>query len=93
MRIIDGNSWTGYLDGLAGATPRRGQMMTTEIQPNPVVPNDRNVLEWLALALTPGVGAGRGRKLVEAFDGVGRLFTASLTELEAAGVWRRGHST
>ena len=52
-------------------------------------------LQWLALSLTPGVGAGRGRKLVEMYGGIDRLFTASLTELEAAGlparqrkVWR-----
>ena len=43
-------------------------------------------LQWLALSLTPGVGAGRGRKLVESFDGIDRLFAASLTTLEAAGL-------
>jgi len=43
-------------------------------------------LQWLALSLTPGVGAGRGRKLVERFDGIERLFTASLTELETCGL-------
>ena len=43
-------------------------------------------LQWLALSLTPGVGAGRGRKLVEHFGGMERLFAASLTELEAAGL-------
>src|SRR5580704_3944066 len=43
-------------------------------------------LRWLALALTPGVGAGRGRKLVERFGGIDRLYSASLTELEAAGL-------
>ena len=43
-------------------------------------------LQWLALSLTPGVGAGRGRKLVEMYGGIDRLFTASLTELEAAGL-------
>jgi len=43
-------------------------------------------LQWLALSLTPGVGAGRGRKLVESFGGVDRIFAASLTELEAAGL-------
>lgn len=26
-------------------------------------------LQWLALSLTPGIGAGRGCKLVEAFGG------------------------
>jgi len=43
-------------------------------------------LQWLALSLTPGVGAGRGRKLVERFGGIDRLHRASLTELEAAGL-------
>jgi DNA processing protein len=45
-----------------------------------------STLKWLALSLTPGIGAGRGRKLVEYYDGVDRLFSASLTELEAAGL-------
>jgi DNA processing protein len=43
-------------------------------------------LQWLALSLTPGIGAGRGRKLVELFDGIDRLSRASLTELEGAGL-------
>ena len=43
-------------------------------------------LQWLALALTPALGPGRGRKLVEHFGGIERLFHASLTELEAAGL-------
>jgi DNA processing protein len=43
-------------------------------------------LQWLALLLTPGVGAGRARKLIDQFGEIGRLFTASLTELEAAGL-------
>jgi DNA processing protein len=43
-------------------------------------------LQWLALSLTPGVGAGRGRRLVENFGGVDGLFAASLTALEAAGL-------
>jgi DNA processing protein len=47
---------------------------------------DTSTLQWLALSLTPGVGAGRGRKLVELFDGIDRLSHASLTELEAAGL-------
>ena len=43
-------------------------------------------LQWLALSLTPGVGAGRGRRLVESFGGIDRLFASSLTALEAAGL-------
>jgi DNA processing protein len=42
--------------------------------------------EWLALALTPALGPTRGRRLVEHFGGVERIFQASLTELEAAGL-------
>jgi predicted Rossmann fold nucleotide-binding protein DprA/Smf involved in DNA uptake len=42
--------------------------------------------QWLALSLTPGIGAGRGRKLVELFNGIDRLFSATLTELEGAGL-------
>ena len=38
------------------------------------------------MALTPGIGASRGRKLVEFFGGVDALFSVSLTELEAAGL-------
>lgn len=43
-------------------------------------------LQWLALTLTPGIGASRGRRLVELFNGIDKLFIASLTELEAAGL-------
>ncbi len=43
-------------------------------------------LQWLALSLTPGVGAGRGRKLIERFGSIARVFQGSLTELEAAGL-------
>lgn len=45
-----------------------------------------NQLQWLALALTPGLGPTRGRRLVEHFEGVEAVFHASLTELEAAGL-------
>jgi len=41
---------------------------------------------WLALALTPGLGATKGKRLGEFFGGVDRVFQASLTELEATGV-------
>ncbi len=42
--------------------------------------------QWLSLSLTPGIGAGRGRRLVELFNGIDRLFSATLTELEGAGL-------
>ena len=43
-------------------------------------------LQWLALSQTPGIGAGRGRKLVDHFGSIERIFAAPLTELEAAGL-------
>ncbi len=52
---------------------------------NTVFAADRS-LKWLGLAMTPGVGAGRGKKLVEFFGGVDGIFAASLTDLEAAGL-------
>jgi DNA processing protein len=42
--------------------------------------------QWLALALTPGLGPTRGRRIVEFFGGVNAVFQASLTELEATGI-------
>ena len=41
-----------------------------------------NTVYWLALALTPGLGPTRGRKLVEHFEKIEDIFQASLTELE-----------
>ena len=43
-------------------------------------------LQWLALSLTPAMGPIRGHRLVQRFGGVERVFVASLTELEAAGL-------
>jgi len=43
-------------------------------------------LEWLALSLTPCLGATRIRRLVEHFGSAQDIFRASLTELEAAGL-------
>jgi DNA processing protein len=42
--------------------------------------------QWLALSLTPQLGPTRGRRLVEHFGEIERVFRASLTELEAAGI-------
>ena len=41
---------------------------------------------WLALALTPGLGPTRGRKLIQHFGSPERIFHSSLTELEATGM-------
>ena len=46
------------------------------------------IRQWLALALTPGLGANKSRRLVEFFGGVQAVFKATLTELEAAGIAR-----
>ena len=43
-------------------------------------------LQWLALVLTPGLGATRSRRLVEHFGSIDAVFRASLTELEATGL-------
>jgi len=48
--------------------------------------SDSRCLQWLALALTPRLGPARARLLVEHFGGVEKVFRASLTELEAAGL-------
>src|ERR1700674_4784172 len=42
-------------------------------------------MQWLALALTPGLGPTKARRVIEFFGSVQALFRASLTELEAAG--------
>ena len=42
--------------------------------------------QWLALALTPGLGANKSRRLVEFFGSIQAVFKATLTELEAAGL-------
>ena len=47
---------------------------------------DITTLQWLALVLTPGMGPIRGHRLVQHFGGIERVFVASLTELEAAGL-------
>jgi DNA processing protein len=43
-------------------------------------------LHWLALSMTPSLGPSRCRRLVEHFGSTKAVFSASLTELEAAGL-------
>jgi DNA processing protein len=43
-------------------------------------------MPWLALALTPGLGPTKARRVIDFFGSVQALFRASLTELEAAGL-------
>src|SRR3954470_23433752 len=42
---------------------------------------------WLALALTPQLGPIRSRRAVDRMGGLDRVFHASLTELEASGLY------
>jgi DNA processing protein len=49
-------------------------------------PASREGTYWLALALTPGLGPTRIKKLIEHFGTAERVFHASLTELEALGI-------
>src|SRR5437868_3048612 len=55
-----------------------------------VFPGSRDIsqrdIQWLALALTPGLGPTRSRRVVEHFGSVEAVFCASLTELEATGM-------
>jgi DNA processing protein len=48
--------------------------------------HDLSALRWVALSLTPSLGASRCRRLVEHFENVENVFRASLTELEAVGL-------
>jgi DNA processing protein len=57
-------------------------MMTTF----PATEHSKEVIGWLALALTPGLGPTRVKKLVEHFGSPDGVLTASLTELEATGM-------
>ncbi len=49
-------------------------------------PTASHILEWLAIALTPGLGPTRARKLVDHFGSADAVFRASLTELESTGI-------
>jgi DNA processing protein len=51
-----------------------------------VSPAATHILEWMALALTPGLGPAKSRKLVEHFGTPEAVFRASLTELEGTGI-------
>ncbi|HET6175858.1 MAG TPA: DNA-processing protein DprA [Candidatus Sulfotelmatobacter sp.] len=51
-----------------------------------VSPAPTNVLDWLAISLTPGLGPTKSRKLVEHFGSAATVFRASLTELESTGI-------
>jgi DNA processing protein len=52
----------------------------------PVCKTSEASMQWLALALTPGLGPTKARRVIEFFGSVEAVFRASLTELEAAGL-------
>ena len=60
--------------------------MATKTQAVSAARTAANTHLWLALVLTPGLGPTRGRKLAEHCGGIEKVFQASLTELEAAGL-------
>ena len=45
-----------------------------------------NLVDWIALSLTPGLGPTRSRRLVEFFGSASAVLRATLTELEATGM-------
>jgi DNA processing protein len=51
-----------------------------------VSPGATHLLEWLGIAMTPGLGPTKSRKLVEHFGSPEAVFRASLTELEGSGI-------
>src|ERR1035438_3913561 len=52
----------------------------------PPVPSPEEELHWLALRLTPGLGARTCGKMLQRFRTPQAIFRASRTELEGAGV-------
>src|ERR1700761_1347141 len=54
-------------------------LMTTESK-------QQGRLAWMALTLTPGMGALRTKRAMDGLGAAERLFEASLTELEGAGM-------
>jgi DNA processing protein len=60
--------------------------IVSTLTPPPTTTAGEHTLQWLALGLTPGLGATRVRRLVEHFGSVAAVFRASLTELEATGM-------
>jgi DNA processing protein len=53
---------------------------------SPSITSEDSTIQWLALALTPGLGPTKARRIVEFFGSIQNLMAASLTELEAAGL-------
>jgi DNA processing protein len=74
---------TDDLDGAFAKYVESAQITMPDLIASPPA---TNLLEWLAISLTPGLGPTKSRKLVEHFGGPARVLRASLTELEATGI-------
>ena len=72
------------LDSISKPGLESGLMPTTAVPT--VNAQSQQASCWLALALTPGLGPTRVRKLIEHFGNPENVFRASLTELEATGM-------
>lgn len=68
----------------AQAETKQAQSMSSRKQS--LSAQELTALRWVALSLTPSLGASRCRRLVEHFESVENVFRASLTELEAVGL-------
>ena len=61
-------------------------MSTQTVASAGAVADNAKQIPWIALTLTPGLGPTRAKHLVEYFGAAEKIFQASLTELEAAGL-------
>jgi len=79
---------SAFLDTLSAELSQsaESEVFVTETEPVATEPLSKHAIEWLALALTPGVGPTRARRMTDFFGGIEALFRASLTELEATGI-------
>jgi DNA processing protein len=66
--------------------PKEAHLPKSAVAPIIAASSNFSQIAWLALTLTPGLGPTRGKRLVEFLGDVGRVFNASLTDLEAAGL-------
>ncbi|MBS1851945.1 MAG: DNA-protecting protein DprA [Acidobacteria bacterium] len=71
---------------VAGYSPRKDRREVSVAQTSSLPSLETSTLQWLALALTPGLGPTRARRLTERFGSIRAVFAATLTELEAAGL-------
>ena len=76
------SKWLQSAQSLSGPV-KNGAAVPNAVAPSP---SATHILEWLAIALTPGLGPTKARKLVEHFGSAEAVFHASLTELEGTGI-------